>query len=70
MAPSKKSSSNAKSGEKDNFKGKGKASKDDKEAGGKLKPATAINTRHILVCIAALGQRFSVLPTAKCVQTV
>ena len=48
MAPSKKPTGNAKSNEKDNSKGKGKASKDDKEAGGKLKPATAINTRHIL----------------------
>ena len=46
MAPNKKP---AKSADKDTSKGKGTTSKDDKEAKGKLKPATAINTRHILV---------------------
>lgn len=53
MAPSKKPASNAKpakGSEKDKLKGKSSAPKDDKDSeGGKLKPATAINTRHILV---------------------
>ncbi len=53
MAPSKKPASNAKpakTGEKDKAKGKANAaSKPEQESGSKLKPATAINTRHILV---------------------
>ncbi len=50
MPPKKATAKPAKSSEKDSSKGKGKAnsSKDDGSAGGKLKPATAINTRHIL----------------------
>ena len=47
MAPSKKPA--AKSGDKPKDKGKGSASKDDNAGGSKLKAATAINTRHILV---------------------
>lgn len=52
MAPGKKPAVNAKpakSSEKDKSEGKASASKDEKESGAKLKPATAINTRHILV---------------------
>lgn len=37
----------AKGAEKDKVKAKGGSTKDD--SGGKLKPATAINTRHVLV---------------------
>ena len=52
MPPKKATAKPGKSSEKDS-KGKGKASssKDDSSssnAGGKLKPATAVNTRHIL----------------------
>lgn len=48
MAPSKKPA--AKGGEKSKDKGKASTSKDDDNAGtSKLKAATAINTRHILV---------------------
>ena len=47
MAPSKKPA--AKSGDKSKDKGKGSASKDENAGGSKLKAATAINTRHILV---------------------
>ena len=48
MAPSKKPA--AKGGDKSKDKGKSSASKDDSSAGAsKLKAATAINTRHILV---------------------
>ncbi len=39
----------AKGGEKEKANAKGSSSKETKESGGKLKPATAINTRHILV---------------------
>jgi len=39
----------AKGGEKEKANAKGSSSKEIKESGGKLKPATAINTRHILV---------------------
>lgn len=53
MPPKKATAKASKGGEKDASKGKGKASssKDDSSSsggGGKLKPATAINTRHIL----------------------
>ncbi|MCJ1452248.1 Peptidyl-prolyl cis-trans isomerase pin4 [Mycoblastus sanguinarius] len=51
MAGNKKPTNPAKTvkgGDKDKAKGKGGASKEDKEGGGKLKAATAINTRHIL----------------------
>ena len=47
MAPSKKPA--AKSGDKSKDKGKSSASKDDNAGASKLKAATAINTRHILV---------------------
>lgn len=49
MAGGKKAPSTAKANNKDNSKSKGSSSKDDKETS--LKPATAINTRHILVSI-------------------
>ena len=51
MPPKKKDAKPGKGGEK--VKGKGNASKVDNEAGSssKLKAATAINTRHILVDI-------------------
>ena len=52
MAPKKSDTKPAKDNERNASKGKGKASssKDDggSSGGGKLKPATAINTRHIL----------------------
>lgn len=47
MAPSKKPA--AKGGDKPKDKGKGSTSKDDNAGASKLKAATAINTRHILV---------------------
>ncbi len=53
MAPNKKDARGTKAGKGgDKAKGKGGASKD-RESGvsSKLKAATAINTRHILVCI-------------------
>lgn len=51
MAPNKKDAGGAKAGKGgDKAKGKGSASKDGEIAGSsKLKAATAINTRHILV---------------------
>ena len=52
MPPKKATSKLAKGSEKDTSKGKskGSSSKDNSSSsgGGKLKPATAINTRHIL----------------------
>jgi len=53
MAPSKKDAGGAKAGKGgDKAKGKGGVSKDsDAGSSSKLKAATAINTRHILVCM-------------------
>ena len=64
MPPKKKDVKPAKGGEKP--KGKGSASKADNEGGSssKLKAATAINTRHILVDIpthTSLNIRLSIL---------
>lgn len=49
MPPKKKDAKPAKAGDK--AKGKGSPSKADTEGSSKLKAATAINTRHILVDI-------------------
>lgn len=53
MAGNKKTDGKAsKAGDKNSSKGKGGSSKDDKAgdaSSSKLKPATSINTRHILV---------------------
>lgn len=65
MAPNKKPAGNAKaskSDSKDKPKGKASTSKEDNEGGGKLKPATAINTRHILV-LKPLSSQFHTLRT-------
>lgn len=49
MAPSKKPA--VKGGDKSRDKGKSSTGKDENAGGSKLKAATAINTRHILVLL-------------------
>lgn len=55
-------------GNKSGGKGKGKESKKDEGKEGKLKPATAINSRHILVSpLLLLERRAAFFPSLECV---